>query len=109
ESWKVWLKGIVECHIFEVRAVLGGQFTQDRNLDPGAVREFKEGLWPLAHARRFGCLLMRFPWSFRFTTENRAFLIELRRTFHEFPLAAEMRHSSWLLDEALGTLMDYRI
>ena len=52
---------------------------------------------------------MRFPWSFKFTKENRDFVIELRRSFHEFPLAAEMRHSSWTLDEALGTLMDYRI
>jgi uncharacterized protein YecE (DUF72 family) len=52
---------------------------------------------------------MRFPWSYRFTKENRDFLIELRRAFHEFPLVAEMRHASWMLDEALGTLMDYRI
>ena len=52
---------------------------------------------------------MRFPWSFRFTKENRDFVIEVRRAFHEFPLVAEMRHASWMLDEALGTLMDYRV
>ena len=75
----------------------------------GEVNAFKDGLWPLMRAGRLGCVLMQFPWSFRYTAENRAFLIRLRRTFHEFPLAAEMRHSSWMLDEAVGTLIDYRV
>jgi uncharacterized protein YecE (DUF72 family) len=56
-----------------------------------------------------GCVLMQFPWSFRYTEENRGHVIALRRAFHEFPLVAEMRHSSWLHEEALGTLIDYRI
>lgn len=109
ELSKLWLSKVSQRPDFQFTAVLGRRFTHDRELDRSAIAEFKEGLWPLASARRLGCLLMRFPWSFRFTRENRAFLIELRRAFHEFPLAAEMRHSSWLLDEALGTLMDYRI
>jgi uncharacterized protein YecE (DUF72 family) len=109
ELSKLWLKKVAHRQNFQFTAVLGRQFTNDRLLEPDAIRAFKDGLWPLAHARKFGCLLMRFPWSFRFTKENRAFLIELRRAFHEFPLAAEMRHASWTADEALGTLMDYRI
>ena len=76
---------------------------------PWKIANFKEGLWPLHRARKLGCLLMQFPWSFRYTEENRAFVIALRRAFHEFPLVAEMRHSSWLHEEALGTLIDYRI
>jgi uncharacterized protein YecE (DUF72 family) len=52
---------------------------------------------------------MQFPWSFRFTAENREFLIQLRRAFHEFPLVAEMRHSSWMAEEAIGTFLDYRV
>ena len=52
---------------------------------------------------------MQFPWTFRYTKENRNFLIRLRRLFHEFPLVAEMRHSSWMHEEALGTLIDYRV
>jgi uncharacterized protein YecE (DUF72 family) len=109
ELSKLWLSRISHRPDFQFTAVLGRQFTHERLLDPAAMREFKDGLWPFVRAGRFGCLLMRFPWSFRFTRENRAFLIELRRAFHEFPLAAEMRHSSWTLDEALGALMDYRI
>lgn len=63
----------------------------------------------MLRAKKLGCLLMQFPWTFRYTEENRSFLIQLRRAFHEFPLAAEMRHSSWTRDEAVGTLIDYCI
>jgi uncharacterized protein YecE (DUF72 family) len=52
---------------------------------------------------------MQFPWTFRYTEENREYFIRLRRAFHEFPLVAEMRHSSWMYEEALGTLIDYRV
>ena len=109
ELSKLWLNKVSQRPDFLFTVLLGRQFTHDRLLDADRTREFKEGLWPLLHARRLGCILMRFPWSFRFTKENRDFVIELRRAFHEFPLVAEMRHASWMLDEALGTLMDYRI
>ncbi len=52
---------------------------------------------------------MQFPWSFRFTAENKDFFIRLRRAFHEFPLVAEMRHSSWMAEEAVGVFLDYRV
>lgn len=94
---------------FLFTAKLHRQFTHERLLDNQAVEVFKQGLRPLARAGKLGCLLMQFPWSFRFTAENREFLIRLRRTFHEFPLAAEMRHVSWSLSEAIGTLIDYKI
>src|SRR5258706_5638 len=43
------------------------------------------------------------------THSDSDFVIELRRACDEFPLVAEMRNASWTLDEALGTLMDYRV
>src|SRR5258708_37381626 len=52
---------------------------------------------------------MQFTCAFRFTRENHDFLIRLRRAFHEFPLVAEMRHSSWLAEDAIGTFLDYKI
>ena len=76
---------------------------------PAEIAQFKEGLWPLQRARKLGCVLMQFPWTFRYTEENRELLIALRRAFHEFPLVAEMRHSSWTHEEALGTLIDYHV
>lgn len=89
--------------------VLPPRFTSGRDLAPEAVAAFKETLWPFHRTRRLVCVVMEFPWEFRFTKENRDHLLGVRRAFREFPLAAEMHHSSWMLDEALGTLMDHRI
>lgn len=90
-------------------AKLHRSFTHDRKLEKHTVAAFRDGLLPLKRAGRLGCVLMQFPWAFRFTSENRAHLIELRRAFHDFTLVAEMRHASWTSEEGLGTLIDYRI
>jgi uncharacterized protein YecE (DUF72 family) len=109
EIARLWLAKIAHNPDFSFTARLHRRFTHERALEPVEVGAFKDGLWPLLRAGRFGCLVLQFPWSFRFTEENREYLIRLRRTFHEFPMAVEMRHNSWLADEALGTLVDYRL
>ena len=109
EVTRLWLKKVAANPNFLFTAKLHRSFTHERLLDRRSVAGFKEGLWPILRGGRLGCLLMQFPWSFRFTAENRAHLITLRRAFSEFSLAAELRHSSWMADEAVGTLIDYRI
>jgi len=109
EVSRAWLRKVSGNPRLQFTAKLGRLFTHERRLEPRQVTAFIEGLRPLREAGRLGCVLMQFPWSFRFTEENREFLIRLRRTFHYFPLAAEFRHSSWLQEEALGLLIDYHI
>ena len=109
EIARLWIKKVSGNPKFQFTAKLGRRFTHERLIGPAEVAQFKEGLWPLLRAKKLGCLLMQFPWTFRYTEENREYLIALRRAFHEFPLVAEMRHSSWMHEEALGTLIDYRI
>ena len=109
EVVKLWMKKVEAYPDFLFTAKLHQDFTHKRLLDKAQVVQFKEGLWPLLRAKKLGALLMQFPWSFRFTAENREFFIELRRAFHEFPLVAEMRHSSWMAEEAIGTFLDYRV
>jgi uncharacterized protein YecE (DUF72 family) len=109
EIARLYLAKVAHNPEFLFTVVLGRRFTHERSLDREEVARFKDGLWPLQKAGRLGCLLMQFPWAFRFTAENREFLIQLRRTFHPFPMAVEMRHSSWMADEALGTLIDFRL
>ena len=109
EVVKLWMKKVHGNPDFQFTAKLNQRFTHARDLDEGEATRFKEGLWPLLRGRKLGALLMQFPWAFRFTPENREFLIRLRRAFHEFPLVAEMRHSSWLAEDAVGTFLDYRI
>jgi uncharacterized protein YecE (DUF72 family) len=109
EITRLWIKKVEDNEKFLFSAKLNRRFTHDRVLDSAEVTAFKDGLWPLLRAKKLGCLLMQFPWTFRYTEENRAFFIKLRRTFREFPLVAEMRHSSWSHDEAIGTLIDHRV
>ena len=109
ELVKLWIKKVERNPKFLFTAKLHQQFTHRRLLMDADVAAFKEALWPLLRAHKLGALLMQFPWSYRFTEENREFFIRLRRAFHEFPLVAEMRHNSWLSEEALGTFLDYKV
>lgn len=105
----LWSRMVAGRRDFLFTALLGRRFTYDRDLSPAAVSAWKNGLFPLLRARRLGAVVMQFPWAFRFNRENRDFLITLRRAFHEFPLAAEFRHESWLSPEAVTTMVDYRL
>jgi uncharacterized protein YecE (DUF72 family) len=109
ELVRLWMKKIEANPKFRFTAKLHQRFTHGRVLEDGEVTTFKEGLRPLLQARKLGAVLMQFPWSFKFTAENREFFIKLRRAFSEFPLVAEMRHSSWMAEEAVGTFLDYRV
>lgn len=109
EVVRLWMRKVDANPRFQFTAKLHQRFTHTRIVEDAEVAAFKEGLWPLLRGRKLGALLMQFPWSFRFTGENCEFLIRLRRAFHEFPLAAEMRHSSWMAEEAIGTFLDYRV
>jgi uncharacterized protein YecE (DUF72 family) len=102
----LWMAQVAANPRFLFTVKLGRRFTHERTLDPAEIAVFKEGIRPLHRARKLGCVLMQFPWTFRFTEENRDFVIRLHRWFHEFPLVVEMRHASWLREEAVGTLID---
>src|SRR5580692_12374405 len=109
EVVRLWMKKVEANPRFQFTAKLHQTFTHSRVLDEGEISSFAVGLRPLLRAKKLGALLMQFPWSFRFTAENKDFFIRLRRAFHEFPLVAEMRHSSWMAEEAVGVFLDYRV
>ena len=58
-------------------------------------KTFREGIDPLAEAGKLGALLLQFPWSFKNTDEERAYLIKLINRFKDYPLIIEVRHASW--------------
>ena len=109
EVARLWLSRVSGNPEFMFTAKLQRRFTHERRLAESEIAAFSRGLRPLLEAGKLGCLLMQFPWSFRFTEENRDFFIRLRRAFGEFPLVAEMRHSSWMMQEALGLFIDYHV
>jgi len=107
ELVRLWAAKTAHNGSFRFTARLHRAFTHERNLDAKHVKEFIQALDQLGD--RLGCLLMQFPYAFRFTEENKDFLIRLRRAFHMFPLVAELRHSSWTCPEGMGTLIDYHV
>src|SRR5579863_8098653 len=109
EVVRLWMKKVEANPRFQFTAKMHQRFTHSRVLEEAEIAAFADGLRPLLRAKKLGALLMQFPWSFRFTAENKDFFIRLRRAFHEFPLVAEMRHSSWMAEEAIGVFLDYRV
>jgi len=109
EIARLWMRKAAANPRLRLTAVLGHRFTEDRDLAPRAVEVWKAGLLPMQRDGLLSALVMEFPWAFRFNRENRDFLIELRRVFHEFRLAGEFLHESWLSEEALAVLSKFRI
>jgi uncharacterized protein YecE (DUF72 family) len=64
--------------------------------DCDAVRR---SMAPLAEVNMLGALLVQFPWSFRHTEQNLAYLERLFHLLAGFPLALEVRHGSWNQEE----------
>jgi uncharacterized protein YecE (DUF72 family) len=106
EVAKFWMAQVSANPRFLFTVKLGRRFTHERSLDAAEIATFRDGIRPLDRAKKLGCVLMQFPWTFRFTEENRDFLIRLRHWFREFPLVVEMRHASWMREEAVGLLID---
>ena len=81
---------------FKFTAKLWRGFTHERGTATMKdVAAFKEGLEPLVEADKLGALLLQFPWSFKNDPENLRYLIKVMETFRQYPLALEVRHSSW--------------
>ncbi len=109
ELARLWVRKIAFNPRFRFTAKLYRGFTHEGRLDSAEIQQYREGLAPIVEASRLGCVLMQFPWSFKFTRENRDYLIRLKKTFPDYALVAEMRHSSWAADEAIGVFIDYHI
>ena len=57
--------------------------------------EFRLGIEPLASAGKLGALLAQFPPSFKDAPASRDYLEGLLRALTGYPVAVELRHSSW--------------
>jgi uncharacterized protein YecE (DUF72 family) len=81
----------------EVADEATGQDAVDALTRPNAadVDEFVRGIEPLAEAGKLGALLAQFPPSFKATPPSVDYLTALLRTFAQYPIAVELRHSSW--------------
>jgi uncharacterized protein YecE (DUF72 family) len=95
-SSKNWAKRVGHNADFKFTAKLFRRFTHDRgHATAEDERTFREGIDPLVEAGKFGALLLQFPWSYKNTEEDRAYLSQLLDRFKDYPLVVELRHASW--------------
>lgn len=92
-----WVRYVEKSPGFCFTVKLWRRFTHERDRRPEQKEGelFKAGIAPLVESGRLGGLLVQFPWSFRNTPENMAWLDRVLNTFAEYPLALEVRHESW--------------
>lgn len=108
KSAAAWARRVAENRRFRFTAKLYQRFTHQREeaWTRDEVEEAREGFAALQEAGRLGVVLLQFPWSFKRDDASREWLDDLVKAFHEFPLAVEVRHSSWNVPEFYAALRD---
>lgn len=103
-----WARRVADNQNFKFTAKLWQRFTHERDSawSRDDVTLTADGLRPLADQGRLGCVLAQFPWSFKRTPESREWLDDLLGAFAEFPMAVEVRHSSWNVPEFYASLAE---
>jgi uncharacterized protein YecE (DUF72 family) len=91
-----WIRRIEFKGDFKFTAKLHQKFTHERTgITSSDEKMFKDGIAPIYNSGRLGCILLQFPWSFKFVPENSQYLKQLIAKFSEYPLVVEVRHASW--------------
>ena len=90
--------GMAERTPAEFRFVVKGHRSITHAREPGwseHVKRFRAGIAPIADARKLSGVLLQFPFSFHYTTENRRYLAALCAAFDRTRLFLEFRNSEW--------------
>ena len=103
-----WVRRVKDHHDFRFTAKLWKRFTHERDKawTRDEVDQVRQGFDVMMEAGRLGAVLLQFPWSFKRTEQNVEWFGDVVRTFHKYPLVAEVRHTSWLAPEFLGLLAE---
>ena len=97
-----WVRKTPPDFLFAVKAfqdLTHGRETPD-------FKPFVESLRPLVEARKFGCVLAQFPYSFHPTPQNRDYLKTVRAGLGELPAVIEFRDVRWVEDETFELLRE---
>ena len=103
-----WVQRVKDHRDFRFTAKLWKRFTHERDTawTTEEVDQVRAGFDVMMEAGKLGAVLLQFPWSFKRTDESREWLGDVVRTFTQYPLVVEVRHSSWLAPEFLGSLAE---
>jgi uncharacterized protein YecE (DUF72 family) len=95
-----WVRRVAGNPDFRFTTKVFRGFTHDEaELAKGDVKAFRDYLDPLMGADRLGAVLLQYPWSFKNSEESHAKLAKLFDAFDGYPLALEVRHSSFQNDD----------
>jgi len=93
---KAWAARVAHNAKFAFTAKLYRMFTHERGkATADDEKAFCEGIDPLMNAGKLGAVLLQFPWSFKNSEDDRAYLFKLLGRFKRYPLVVEIRHTSW--------------
>jgi uncharacterized protein YecE (DUF72 family) len=106
KTTSAWARRVDHNENFRFTAKLWKRFTHERGKawTTSEVDQVRAGFDVMIDAEKLGAVLLQFPWSFRRTEENREWLGDVVRTFSQYPLVVEVRHSSWLAPDFLVSL-----
>jgi uncharacterized protein YecE (DUF72 family) len=80
---------------FSIKAHQTITHTIDKRLINNEIDSFIKGIDPITSAGKLAVVLLQFPFSFHYTSENRVVLDMVCNGFGEVPLAIEFRNNQW--------------
>ena len=105
-----WIKKVDNYPDFLFSIKLHQVFTHQRKgFTKKDVDNFKLGIEPLRAKNKLASILIQFPWSFINTVAHNEYLISLFKFFSDYPLALEVRHSSWDNPGFYKLLSEYKV
>ena len=104
-----WVRRTASNEHFRFTVKLFREFTHEKL--PGTKQEgqFRDFLDPVHSAGKLGALLVQFPWSFRNDESALTRIDRIAEAFRDFPLAVEVRHSTFQTAEFVRFLDERNI
>lgn len=99
-TFKAMARKVPDKFLFSVKA--NQQMTHEREGDLDVFKSFKDALSPLIEEGKLGCILAQFPYSFRFSADNRSYLERFREQLRDLPLVVEFRNAKWITEDVFG-------
>ena len=107
---KSWVRRVAVNPDFKFTTKVFRGFTHDdAEIASADVKAFRNYLDPLADANRLGAVLLQYPWSFKNSEESRDKLTRLFTAFDGYPLALEVRHSTFQNEEFFQFLNEHDV
>ena len=92
------IQGIVDNTPPDFQLTIKANQATTHELDASVITEFRAGIEPAAEAGKLAGILCQFPFSFKNTQPNRAYLARLAKDLRDYAVIVEFRNDSWITD-----------